>query len=88
MTHSDPTQGTDPGIRHEEHHDVGRGTEFDEPIHDEGGIASDVEANMTRPAGPDYGAEEAAAGGYDPQMPEPSANDETDPDTALEDEVR
>lgn len=70
MTHSDPTAGTDPGIEHEEQHDVGRRTELDEPIHDEGdGIASDEEANVSRPAGPDYGAEEAAAGGYDPGMP-------------------
>lgn len=82
MTHSDPKQGTDPGVEHEEHHDVGRRTEFDAPIHDDAaGIASDVEANMTRPAGPDYGAEEAAAGGYDPQMPEPaSAGDDADRD--------
>ena len=70
MTHSDPTAATDPGIDHEEHHDVGRHTEFDEPIHDEGGgIASDAEANVTRPAGPDLGAEEMAARGYDPEMP-------------------
>lgn len=74
MTHSNPTQGTDPGIEHEEHHDVGRGTEFDEPIHEGGGaIASDVEANINRPAGPDYGAEDAAAGGYDPEMPAPAS---------------
>lgn len=70
MTHSDPTAGTDPGIDHDEHHDVGRRTELDGPIHDDGeAIASDAEANVSRPAGPDYGAEEAAAGGYDPEMP-------------------
>ena len=86
MTHSDPTQGTDPGIEHEEHHDAGRGSESDVPIHDyAGGIASDVEANMTRPAGPDYGAEEAAARGYDPEMPEPAS---ADTDADLEDEAR
>lgn len=80
MTHSNPTQGTDPGIEHEEGHDVGRRTEFDEPIHDEGGgIASDVEANVTRPAGPDFGAEEAAASGYDPQMPLPASEGDDDP---------
>ena len=80
MTHSDPTQGTDPGVEHAERHDVGQRTEFDEPIHDEGGgIASDVEANVTRPAGPDLGAEEAAAQGYDPQMPRPaSGGDDAD----------
>lgn len=70
MTLSDPTAGTDPGIEHEEQHDVGRRTEFDEPIHDDGeGVASDEEANISRPAGPDLGAEDAAAGGYDPEMP-------------------
>jgi len=80
MTHSDPTQGTDPGIEHEERHDVGRRTEFDEPIHEDG-IASDVEANVTRPAGPDFGAEEAAAEGYDPAMPAPaSERDEANPE--------
>jgi hypothetical protein len=77
MTHSNPTEGTDPGIEHEERHDVGRRTEFDEPIHDDaGGIPSDIEANVNRPAGPDYGAEDAAAAGYDPEMPSPSS--ETD----------
>ena len=72
MTHSNPTQGTDPGIEHEERHDVGRTTEFDEPIHDQG-IASDAEANVNRPAGPDYGAEDAAAGGYDPEAGDPAS---------------
>jgi len=73
------TSGTDPGIEHEEHHDVGRRTDFDEPIHDDaGGTASDVEANATRPAGPDLRAEETAAQGYDPEMPPPAS--ETDDD--------
>jgi hypothetical protein len=73
------TSGTDPGIEHEEHHDVGRRTEFDEPIHDgPGGIASDVEANATRPAGPDFGAEQAAAEGYDPEMPAPASERDAD----------
>lgn len=79
MTHSDPTAGTDPGIDHEEHHDVGRRPEFDEPIHDEGGgSVSDVEANLTRPAGPDFGAEEGAARGYDPEMPRTASEREDD----------
>ena len=81
MTHSDRTQGTDPGIEHEERHDVGHHTEFDEPIHDgRGGIASDVEANETRPAGPDIRAEDTAAEGYDPEMPMPASETEHGPD--------
>lgn len=81
MTHSDRTPGTDPGIEHEERHDVGRRAEFDEPIHDgPGGIASDVEANETRPAGPDIRAEVTAAEGYDPEMPMPASEAERGPD--------
>ncbi|HEX7172215.1 MAG TPA: hypothetical protein VF365_06365 [Candidatus Limnocylindria bacterium] len=81
MTHSDPRQGTDPGIEHEEHHEVGRHTGIDEPIHNgPGGIASDVEANETRPAGPDLRAEDAAARGFDPETPMPASETEDGPD--------
>lgn len=74
MTHSDPTRGTDPGIEHEERHAVDTTTDADPRLHDgPQDIASDVESNVIRPAGPDIRAENTAAAGYDPEMPPPSS---------------
>ncbi len=55
-------------VEHEELHDATGATDPDAPIHPDS--ASAVEANVTRPAGPDVAAEDVAARGYDPAGPE------------------
>jgi hypothetical protein len=72
----------DDRVVHEELHD-GRGpNEPDQRIHPD--PADGVEANITRPAGPDLGAEDVAARGSDPEgvpsQPERSEGDESPAD--------
>lgn len=62
--------GSDPGIEHEEHHAADGDPRTDRSIHGDP-ASSELEANMTRPAGDDLKAEEAAARGYDPAYPPP-----------------
>lgn len=80
MTHGNPTQATDPGVEHEEHHDLDHRTQSDPRLHDgPRAIASDLEANATRPAGPNVRAEDVAARRYDPEMPLPQSENDRGP---------
>jgi hypothetical protein len=77
---------TDPDrVDHEELHDLGSLDEPDRPIHPD--PADGAEAMITRPAGPDFGAEDVAARGYDPEGP-PSEPERGDADASPSDEPR
>jgi hypothetical protein len=72
-------------VAHEELHDTGGPREPDRRIHPD--PADGAEANITRPAGPDFGAEDVAARGYDPEGP-PSEPERSDTDASPADEPR
>ena len=72
-------------VTHEELHDTRGPNQPDRRIHPD--PADGAEANITRPAGPDFGAEDVAARGYDPEGP-PSEPERGDTDASPGDEPR